>query len=140
MLCLNICKDENEFKKLLTQFIEYVEFIIVISTKIYSGTSTPEQNKTELNRDTITFSLMFLFDAITQPNEFISKNNNIKELIISGFNELLSICLYVYIERLPEVKSGIIKGMFKKMKSKIQNQLPLKMTPPYEIIYDFLIK
>ena len=140
MLCLNICKDENEFKKLLTQFIEYIEFIIVISTKIYSSTSAPEQNKTELNHDTITFSLMFLFDAITQPNEFISKNNNIKELIISGFNELLSICLYVYIERTPEVKSGIIKGMFKKMKSKIQNQLPLKMTPPYEIIYDFFIQ
>ena len=140
MLCLNMCKDENEYKTLLNQFIEYIEFIIVISTKIYSSSSQPEQNKKDLNHDTITFSLMFLFDAITQSNEFVSKNNIIKELIISSFNELLSICLFIYIERIPEVKTGIIKGMFKKMKSKIQKQLPLNQTPPYEIIYDFFIK
>ena len=140
MLCLNMCKDEEEYKKLLTQFIEYIEFIIVISTKINSSTSTQSQNKMELNHDTIAFSLMFLFDAITQSNDFVSKNNKIKELIISSFNELLSICLYIYIERIPEVKTGLIKGMFKKMKSKIQKQLPLNMTPPYEIINDFFIK
>ena len=140
MLCLNMCKDENEYKQLLTQFIEYIEFIIVISTKLYSSTSPQEQNKNELNHDTITFSLMFLFDAITQSNDFISKNNNIKELIISKFNEILSICLYIYIERIPDVKTGIIKGMLKKMKSKMIRQSPLNMTPPYEIIYDFFIK
>ena len=140
MLCLNMCKDENEYKKLLNQFIEYIEFIIVISTKLYDSSSQQEQNKKELNHDTITFSLMFLFDAITQSNEFILKNNNIKELIISSFNEILALCLYVYIQRIPEVKTGIIKGMFKKMKSKIQKQLPLNMTPPYEIIYDFFVK
>ena len=139
MLCLNMCKDENEYKKLLSQFIEYIEFIIVISTKIYSSTNE-EKNKKELNHDTITFALMFLFDAITQPNDFLCKNKNIKDLIILSFNELLSICLYVYIERVPEIKTGLIKGVFKKMKSKIQKQSPLKMTPPYEIIYDFLIK
>ena len=139
MLCLNMCKDENEYKKLLSQFIEFLEFIIVISTKLYS-ISQSEQNKKEINYYTITFSLMFLFDAITQPNEFLLKNNNIKELMISHFNEILSICLYVYIQRIPEVKTGIIKGMFKKMKSKIQKHLPLNMTPPYEIIYEFFIK
>ena len=140
MICLNICKDEKEYKKLLSQFIEYIEFIIVISTKLNSSNSQSEQNKRELNLDTITFSLMFLFDAITQSNDFILRNNNIKELIISSFNEILSICLYIYIERIPEVKTGIIKGMFKKMKSKIQKQLPLNMTPPYEIIYEFFVK
>ena len=140
MLCLNMCRDENEYKQLLNQFIEYIEFIIVISTKINSSNNLQEQNKNELNLDTITFSFMFLFDAIVQPNEFVIKNNNIKNLIISSFNELLSICLYVYIQRIPEVKTGLLKGMLKKMKSKMQNQLPLNMTPPYEFIYDFLIK
>ena len=139
MLCLNMCKDENEYKTILNHFIEYIEFIIMISTKIYSSSNAQEQNKKEINHDTITFSLMFLFDAITQPNDFLLKNNNIKDLLISSFNELLSICLYVYIGRIPEAKTGLIKGMFKKMKSKIQNKLSLNMTPPYEIIYDFFI-
>ena len=58
---------------------------------------------------------MFLFDIITQPNEFLSKNEKIKNLIIESFNELISICLYVYIQRAPEVKTGLLKGMFKKI-------------------------
>ena len=86
------------------------------------------------------FSLMFLFDAITQPHIFLLKNNEMQNLLISSFNEILSICLYVYIERIPVVKTGLLKGMFKKVKSKIQNKLPLNVTPPFEIIYDFFIK
>ena len=139
MLCLNMCKDENEYKQLLTQFVEYIEFIIVISTKIYSS-STEEMHKKVLNHDTITFAIMFLFDSITQPNDFLSKNKQIKEFIICSFNELLAICLYVYIERAPEVKTSLMKGLFKAMKSKIIKQVPLNMSPPYEIIYDFFVK
>ena len=48
--------------------------------------------------------------------------------------------MYVYIEREPEVKTGLISGLFKKMKSKIINKSPLNETPPYQIIYEFFIK
>ena len=140
MLCLNICKDEQEYINSLNNFVEYIEFIILVSTKMYSNASQQEINKKELNRDTISFAFMFLFDIINQPNEFLSKNDKIKALIISSFNELLAICMYVYIEREPEVKTGLISGLFKKMKSKIINKSPLNETPPYQIIYEFFIK
>ena len=107
MLCLNICKDEQEYINSLNNFVEYIEFIILVSTKMYSNASQQEINKKELNRDTISFAFMFLFDIINQPNEFLSKNDKIKSLIISSFNELLAICMYVYIERVPEVKTGL---------------------------------
>ena len=140
MLCLNICKDEQEYINSLNNFVEYIEFIILVSTKMYSNASQQEINKKELNRDTISFAFMFLFDIINQPNEFLSKNDKIKSLIISSFNELLAICMYVYIEREPEVKTGLISGLFKKMKSKIINKSPLNETPPYQIIYEFFVK
>jgi hypothetical protein len=121
MLCLNLCKDEEEYINLLNNFVEYIEFIILVSTKMYSSSNLQEMNKKELNRDSISFALMFLFDIINQPNEFLSKNDKIKTLIASSFNELIAICLYVYIERAPEIKTGLISGLFKKMKSKIIN-------------------
>ena len=140
MLCLNLCKDEEEYSKLLNNFVEYIEFIILVSTKIGPSTNPQEVNKKELNKDTLAFALMFLLDNINQPNEFISKNTKIKDLIISSFNELISICLYIFIMRNPEVKTGIIKGIFKKVRSSLIKQIPLNLTPPYEIIYEFFIK
>ena len=140
MLCLNLCKDEEEYSKLLNNFVEYIEFITLVSTKIGPSTNPQEVNKKELNKDTLAFALMFLLDNINQPNEFISKNAKIKDLIISSFNELISICLYIYIMRNPEVKTGIIKGIFKKVRSSLIKQIPLNLTPPYEIIYEFFIK
>ena len=140
MLCLNLCKDEEEYKNLLNNFVEYIEFIIVVSTKINSSTNQQEQNKKELNMDTICFSFMFLIDIVNQPNEFVSKNEKIKDSIISSFNELISICLYIYIQRTPEVKTGLISGLFKKVKSKISKQMPLNLTPPFEFIYEFFVK
>ena len=121
MLSLNLCKDEEEYQNLLKDFVEYIEFIILVSTKIYGGANVQEQNKTELNMDTLAFSLMFLFDKINKPNEFISKNDKIKN-------------------RIPEVKTSIIKGMFKKVRSKILKQSPLNLTPPYEVISEFFVK
>jgi hypothetical protein len=140
MLSLNLCKDEEEYQNLLSQFVEYIEYIIIVSTKIPANTNAQEQNKNQLNKDTISFSFMFLFDIINQPNEFLSKNEKIKNLIISSFNELLSICLYIYIQRVPEVKTGLISGIFKKVKSKINKQTPLNLTSPFEVIYEFLVK
>ena len=140
MLSLNLCKDEEEYENLLKHFVEYNEFIILVSTKIPQSTNTQEQNKKELNTDTIAFTLMFLFDNINQPNEFISKNEKIKNLIISSFNELISLCLYIYIMRIPVVKTGIIKGMFKKVRSSFIKATPLNLTPPFELISEFLVK
>ena len=140
MLSLNLCKDEEEYENLLKHFVEYIEFIILVSTKISQSTNTQEQNKKELNMDTIAFTFMFLFDNINQPNEFISKNEKIKNLIISSFNELISLCLYVYIIRIPVVKTGIIKGMFKKVRSSFIKATPLNLTPPFELISEFLVK
>ena len=115
MLCMNLCKDEDEYKNLLNNFVEYIEFIILVSTKMPSNPNQQELNKKELNMDTISFALMFLFDIINQPNEFLSKNDKIKNLIIESFNELIAICLYTYIERTPEVNTGFISGIFKKL-------------------------
>ena len=140
MLCMNLCKDEDEYKNLLNNFVEYIEFIILVSTKMSSNPNQQELNKKELNMDTISFALMFLFDIINQPNEFLSKNDKIKNLIIESFNELIAICLYTYIQRTPEVKTGLISGIFKKVKSKIIKQTPLNITPPYEIINEFFVK
>ena len=45
MLCLNICKDEQEYINSLNNFVEYIEFIILVSTKMYSNASQQEINK-----------------------------------------------------------------------------------------------
>ena len=76
MLSLNLCKDEEEYQNLLSQFVEYIEYIIIVSTKIPANTNAQEQNKNQLNKDTISFSFMFLFDIINQPNEFLSKKRS----------------------------------------------------------------
>ena len=140
MLSLNLCKDEEEYQNLLKYFVEYIEFVILISTKISSNTNPQELNKKELNLDTLAFTFMFLFDNINQPNEFLSKNEKIKNLLISSFNELITLCLYIYIIRTPEVKTSLIKGIFKKVRSSLIKQIPLNLTPPYEIIYEFFVK
>ena len=100
-----LCKDINELKNIINQYIDFIIFIIIISIrilpeninnkKIQFDTKLNDNDINNINQDTIFFSFLFLYEFIST-NIFLKNNKNEKNEIINKFNELLYFCFLIY--------------------------------------------